>query len=649
MNRHRWLATLALVAFVGTGPLAGCSSAVKTAQLGDVDGAIHTLAGGGIAVMDDFTSTAPIVALSGTPSAMRFTRWQMRSLVAEADAHTGYFGSELDAIAHPPDGSPPLSTLIGAWLTRKDGALAQYAAGIMGSNDYKQSATLVFPTIVVLAFIGDIARVGPTALRAPQHFDFERLIASPAEAEGDAGDACTAIAGWVSSVVNNVIAAVAANGNSWLATLWNTVVTVVGVAVSVAFASLTRFLTNIATVCGTLMQVASMFKPWSVQLAKDPASMTLSETPGSGQFIATLQAEDIPWPSTLVGCVKALSGVSLESASYTNAPVTWTPTATTPGLATETSEDTTLLANKTAAYHFQTKTSPNVAACPRLVPAGTVGVTVSVARSDVTRTLDALEALILNQLPGPLQAYLSPFIDPALSKAKSTLTTLGVPQESATIAVSEQIADPLCPQSPPPSTPTTTPTPASVGHAVLPGGTCDSVLTPSDTAPLNGGRVFIPTDEQGNQIDMGTMMGKMMDGSFLDAPNGHLLQHGPPTHDPQYDTSEAKYCVIGTPPATVVAFFAVIPKGSAPYERLYDVRTADAQSPRRCRSVIGIDLLNDFNADCLDLSAAGGIASVKLYGPTVEYIITGGGPMATGITPDTLTQVLKNVAERSRN
>jgi hypothetical protein len=573
--------------------------------------------------------------------------------VAEADAHAGYLGGELDTLGQPPAGAPPFSTLIGAWLTRKEGALAQYAAGVMGADDYKASATLVFPTIVVLAFIGDIARLGPTALR-PQHFDFERLIATPAEAQDTGGGACSTIAGWVSGVVNSVIAAVTANGNSWLATLWNTVVTVVGVAVSVAFASLTRFLTTIATICGTLMQVASMFKPWSVQLAKDPATMMLSPTPEQGQFIATLQAQDIPWPTTLIDCVQTLShgSVTLDSASYTDAPVTWTPTATTPGLAAETSDDTKLLANKTAAYHFQTRTQTAPAGCPRTFPAGTVGVTVSVARTDITRTLDGLVALITNQLTPAIQTYLGPFISAALAEPKSTAAKFAAPHESAIIAVSEEIEDlPCSPSSPRPSAPAATPS-AILGHGVLPGPTCESALTPGDTEPnLNGGAVFIPTDpETGEKLDIGKLMGQLINGSLLTAPNGQSLIPSQPTvHDVQYDASQSSICVIGTQsPMALDAMFTVVPKGTAPYHLLYDLRTADARSPMPCRSVIGIDLLNYYNADCRDETMPGGILSVTLFGPTVEYIIVGGGQLSPTTTEADLAAVLRSIARRSR-
>jgi hypothetical protein len=115
-------------------PLIGCSQAVKTPQATGMDDSIATLASGGVAVMDNFNSATPIVALTGTPSAMRFTRWQLQNLLAEANGHAGYIGSELDTLATPPKGAPALSTFIGAWLTRNDGVLAHYANGIRGTK-----------------------------------------------------------------------------------------------------------------------------------------------------------------------------------------------------------------------------------------------------------------------------------------------------------------------------------------------------------------------------------------------------------------------------------------------------------------------------------------------------------------------------------
>jgi hypothetical protein len=98
--------------------LTACSSAVKQVGAGEYD-AIQALARGGVAVTEEVTSQTPVAALSGQPSAMRFTRWQIRNLVAEANAHDGYLGSELDALAAPPPGVPSFSMLVAAWLVRR--------------------------------------------------------------------------------------------------------------------------------------------------------------------------------------------------------------------------------------------------------------------------------------------------------------------------------------------------------------------------------------------------------------------------------------------------------------------------------------------------------------------------------------------------
>jgi predicted O-methyltransferase YrrM len=68
-------------------PLTACSNAAKMSTAVGLDESIEALASGGVAVMDDVTLRTPIVGVKGTPSAMRFTRWQLRNLVAEANAH----------------------------------------------------------------------------------------------------------------------------------------------------------------------------------------------------------------------------------------------------------------------------------------------------------------------------------------------------------------------------------------------------------------------------------------------------------------------------------------------------------------------------------------------------------------------------------
>jgi hypothetical protein len=631
---RRLLGACLLIA-IAIAPLSACSKAVKTTGAAGLTDSIAALAGGGVTVTDDVNSLTPIVALTGTPSAMRFTRWQVQNLVAEANAHSGYLGSELDSIATPPAGSPPLSILIGAWLTRHEGALANYATGFMGAQDYKNSATIVFPTIVVLTFIADIARVTTTSQLQRPSLNIERFLAAPAEADG----ICTDISNWVSSVVNSVTSAVQANGSGWLASLWNTVVNIAVTGISIVvngiLQSLVGFITQIATVCGTLMQVASMFKPWSVQLAGDPATLTLGATAEQGKFDATLSADDIQWPASLVGCVQALSNVKLDNASYTDAPVRWTQPRNIPGLAMKMSEDDTLLPDKTAHYTFSTNTVEDVpqADCPVLVNAGSVGITVTVARSDISKTLSSLETLITNQINASIRAYLAPYINPALDAANTTAGQFKAPHESSVVVLKEYVADPLCSHTPLPGTPAPS-TPGPGGNAELPDLPCEAMFTLADTGPSMNGAGQI-TLSQGN-----LSLSKLM--SALSGVAG-------PEPRNSYDTSKASYCTIGYPGRTAedikLAAMVFTQPRALPYSRIPDLHVLDARDPEPCRTAIGYALLEQFSADC-----HGNDIGMVLDGPLVELGITPlpGGTEVSGppLAPGTNAAVFKHILER---
>jgi hypothetical protein len=630
----RRLLGLCLLIAIAIAPLSACTSAVKTTQAAGLDDSITTLAGGGVAVMDDVNSLAPVVALSGAPSAMRFTRWQVQNLVAEANAHSGYLGSELDGIATPPAGAPPLSILIAAWLTRHDGPLANYAAGFMGAQDYKNSAAIVFPTLVVLTFIADIARVTTTSQIRMPRLNLERYLAAPAEADG----VCTDIANWVSGVVNSVTSAVQANGSGWLASLWNTVVTIAVTGISIVvngiLQSLVGFIVQIATVCGTLMQVASMFKPWSVQLAGDPSTLTLGTTAEDGKFDATLSAADVQWPATLVGCVQALSNVKLDNASYTNAPVKWTHPVNIPGLATKASEDDTLLTDKTAHYTFTTNSVEDVpeADCPALVSAGSVGITVTLERSDISKTLTSLETLITNQINASIRAYLAPYLNAALGAANTAAGKFKAPHESSVVTLKQYVADPLCSHTPPPGTPGPS-TPPLIGSAELPDAPCAQLFTLADTGPYMNGAGQITISE-----------GKLSFSKLL----GALSGVAGPEPENSYDTSKASYCTIGFQPSsdkfTIEATVFTQPRG-LPYSRIPDLHVLDAQEPEPCRTAIGYALLEQFSADC-----HGNDTGMVLDGPLVELGITpmpagteiSGPPLAAG----TNAAVFKHILER---
>jgi hypothetical protein len=594
---RRWVCAGLLLALAAP-LLTACSNAAKTSTVVGLDDSIDALASGGVAVMEDVTSPSPIVGLTGQPSAMRFTRWQVRNLVAEANAHGGYLGSDLDALVTPPAGSPGLSVIVGAWLKRDEGALAHYARRFMGDQDYAQSKTIMFPTIVVLSFVADIARATPPARAGPTAFDLGPWIAAPAEAANAAGT-CSDIANWVSTVVNNVTTAVQANGSGWLASLWNVVVSIAGTAFTIVANGLLQpivgFVTEVATVVGTLMQVASMFKPWTVKLAADPSIQVLGPSPGSGAFDATLTAQDVAWPQTLVDCVKTLTGghVDLTDASYKNARVTWSQPIGIPLLASNDSKDATLLADKTAHYTYTTVTRPPIAAddCPRLFPAGSIGITLTVERRDVSKVIDSLVQLIANRLPAKLQGFLEPYEQPAIDAAKAAVGNFKGPRASATASVMEYDPDPRCEHTPPP----TTPTPQAAQTGELPLAPCEAVLASGNIGAAYPGAIIL------NNIPHNPEFRKFLANQALEilmlARRSGVQTHGE-ENDPRIAGQSA--CAIGPPYVSppdptqdvappIEAIFITLPADGTPVDT--------AKSNPECLAALGPELAY-FKAEC---------------------------------------------------
>jgi hypothetical protein len=593
---RRWVCVGLLVALLAS-PMTACSNAAKTSDTVSLEDSVAALASGGVAVMDDFTSRTPIAGLTGTPSAMRFTRWQLRNLVAEANARGGYLGSDLDALVAPPAGSPGMSVLLGAWLTRDEGALAHYAQRFMGRQNYKQSATILFPSIVVLTFVADIARA-PTVPSRPTAFDLGPWIAAPAEAAGF----CTDIANWVSTVVNDVTSAVQANGTGWLASLWNVVVSIAGTAFTIVangvLQPIVGFVTEVATVVGTLMQVASMFKPWTVQLLAAPAAQILGPSPQSGSFDATLNAQDVPWPQSLVSCVYELSKVDLTKASYKDARVTWSQPVGIPQLAANDSKDATLRDDKTAHYTYSTVTRQPIPGdeCPILANAGPVGITVTIDRTDVSKVIDSLVLLIANKLPAKLQTFLQPFEQRAIDAAKAAIGNFKGPRASASALLQEYVPDPNCPHTPPPTT--TTPQAAQTG--TLPLAPCETILANGNIGAAYPGAVslnsYMRPDTRPLFENMAMTLMKMAQAAGV---NAGTTKVDPQAVENNPRIAGASGCAIGPPyvpppyPATdnppAEAIFVTLPADGTPVDT--------AQSNPACLAAMGPELAY-FQAEC---------------------------------------------------
>lgn len=586
MHSARRLVSLLLCLGLLAPVLSGCA---KTSEL---DSAIAALASGGVAVYDGYDSTGPVKAIAGTPSAMRLTRWQLTNMLAQADAHMGMLGANIDAYegTKAPKNAPTFSYFIAAWVQRGQGPLAQYAAHLMGTQDWSTAPHLTFPLLVVTMFIADAAR--PPAGTLPAHastsFNWERLIAAPAQADG----ICSTVSNFVSQVVTDVENALTVSSNGFFASLWNVAVKlVVGLAEVVIAGVLTPLLSILNAVAGGLAAIgaiASTLKPWTVTVDAQPAQITVGEQQSDGQFVATLDAQAIDWPAQVSDCASVLGGVDLSKVSYADAPVTWKTLGQIPGLATVTTKDATIDANKQATLKYQTvaqQPEQTGSSCPSSQQSvGQGGVQVSVERVDVEHLQAQLANIAFSKLPGFVRSHLVPLFQSQVDSAQTQFAQLVSTAPTGTGSVTFMEMKPNCSPSPAPSSSPNTPEPSTaptqVALAHLPLQPCYQIITDSDVQAGFPGYVVIPRDTMLSQVDK----------SFREE-----VAKGNP--DRRIDSMPIMTCSIGKLPDDVWGTFTVTP-GQLGYPRA-------GLGDESCRAVMGPEL-DYFGAACSGKIGSGG-------------------------------------------
>ena len=121
------------------------------------------------------------------------------------------------------------------------------------------------------------------------------------------------------------------------------------------------------------------------------------------------------------------------------------------------------------------------------MPDGSIGITITVERRDVSKVIDSLVQLIANKLPAKLQTFLQPYEQPAIDAAKAAVGNFKGPRASAAASVMEYVADPLCQHTPPPTTPT--PQAAQTGKLSL--APCEAVLAMGNIGAAYPGAIIL--------------------------------------------------------------------------------------------------------------------------------------------------------------
>jgi hypothetical protein len=119
-----------------------------------VDAVIKALAGVGIGVTADATSTQLIAPVSGTP-VFTLLQAQAHSMARAANNGTGIAGSQLDAALPAPKGTVQYSSFLAAWVSHWDSPRARLAHAFMGNQDWTNGAGIGWSTLVLALFQAD--------------------------------------------------------------------------------------------------------------------------------------------------------------------------------------------------------------------------------------------------------------------------------------------------------------------------------------------------------------------------------------------------------------------------------------------------------------------------------------------------------------
>lgn len=159
LRRLRLVLAAFLVGGLVGGLLTGCQSTSETPDPPPVT--IDDLRAAGIAILQDEHGEVPARSLS-------FTAIQTERMLNEAALGTGVRGADLDELAPMPEGAPPTSYLIAAWIDVGGSDAARAARAAMGERTWGSTAEVLFPTVVVALFAADfIALIEQAAPEIP--------------------------------------------------------------------------------------------------------------------------------------------------------------------------------------------------------------------------------------------------------------------------------------------------------------------------------------------------------------------------------------------------------------------------------------------------------------------------------------------------
>jgi hypothetical protein len=420
--------------------------------------------------MSDFDG----VGVPGSPLVL--TRTEADRLLDDVGSGTGVFGVDIDAMLPMPDGAPPMSSFIAAWVSSSPSTGAQTALAWMGDQVWSNAPEIRFPNAVLALFSNDMAALleagssvdADTVQIDPDQILGGELVADTTEdasaAGADVGDAtgrgpvafrakraggpCSDITGFIDNAFASLVNALhvkPVGGSDFFSSVANGFITIFNVAIGLA-AGLVRGLVDqitepifraiqfgIASI-GMATQFVSLFRDTTLTIKVAPSGLYRfavgAEADISGQFVASSKSLTGDWPPELVDCAQA-TNVPLPTAVGKGTAANWTIEQSTPVIFTTTTA-TKVLDDFTARLDFVTGRESEED------QKGTESITSAFAearilRNDVDQLLQfgrnqasSAKGLLASAVPFPVrplaEAALGAIIDPLLARVDAEIS-----------------------------------------------------------------------------------------------------------------------------------------------------------------------------------------------------------------------------------
>lgn len=453
-------------------------------RAGDLERDVAALAGWGIPTFADTGATEPIVPVSGDPVPLRLLRSQVEILGREAAAGVGTRGADLDAVFSTAAGTNvKVSALLAAYLD-SGSEVATTLRSRLTTVDLARPADAVFPTIVLTAFIRDVAVApGPGGGSSPQSVPATQLRSALHSASAAAGP-CTATTGWIENTLAALFEGLripAIDTSKWptvlrpLGWLSNALISVydairqgaqyvvIGGA-KVLLEPIRSVLAQVALIAGVVQTALTSIHP-----------LTSSwDGPGYPEFgvdgeeerryettLHVASTSPLKWPQALLDCAKA-AGVTLPNPSLGGSKVRWEPTTDEPGVIRPGRSDEVLADENDggkATFRFTTASEPRewkergAARAVRTVVTAVVERKNKQLKDAADAAVEAALRELLSFLPGFLKQRASDLVRHAIDPALRELVIRSEYRAARVFGVTRH--------NKPEPTPTPTPTPAS--------------------------------------------------------------------------------------------------------------------------------------------------------------------------------------------